>query len=164
MIGLALSLAQFAPQIVGWITGSKNAEGVAQKALDIAEAITGKSGADAVSAISNDPQLSMQYQQAVMANELEFARIASESDKIATEATTSRWLADMSSDNRLSKNIRPAVLIYLLIVYTAFAVAAAYGVTVPEAYVTLLGQWGMLVMTAYFGGRSAEKIAEIVKR
>jgi hypothetical protein len=32
---------------------------------------------------------------------------------------------------------------------------------VQETYVSLLGQWGMLVMTAYFGGRTVEKVMEM---
>ncbi len=69
-----------------------------------------------------------------------------------------RWKSDMSSDSWLSKNIRPLVLIYLLTAYTILAFGSALSFQVSEAYVTLLGQWGMLVMTAYFGGRSLEKI------
>jgi hypothetical protein len=34
---------------------------------------------------------------------------------------------------------------------------------VQESYVSLLGQWGMLVMTAYFGGRTVEKVMEMRK-
>ena len=35
------------------------------------------------------------------------------------------------------------------------------GIDINEAYVQLLGEWGQLVMLAYFGGRSVEKIFEI---
>ena len=74
-----------------------------------------------------------------------------------------RWKADMSSDSWLSKNIRPMTLIYLLCAYTLFALLDGGGYKVAEAYVTLLGQWGMLVMTAYFGGRTVEKVMEMRK-
>lgn len=74
-----------------------------------------------------------------------------------------RWKADMSSDSWLSKNIRPMTLIYLLSAYTLFALLDGGGYRVAEAYVTLLGQWGMLVMTAYFGGRTVEKVMEMRK-
>ena len=66
---------------------------------------------------------------------------------------TERLKADMTSDSWLSKNIRPMTLIYLLAAYTIFALLDGGGYKIAEAYVTLLGQWGMLVMTAYFGGR-----------
>lgn len=74
-----------------------------------------------------------------------------------------RWKADMSSDSWLSKNIRPGTLIYILTAYLLFAGLSAAGIDVNEAYVSLLGQWGMLVMTAYFGGRTVEKVMEMRK-
>jgi hypothetical protein len=72
-----------------------------------------------------------------------------------------RWKADMASDSALSKNIRPMTLIYILTAYLLFAGLSAAGINVQEAYVSLLGQWGMLVMTAYFGGRTVEKVMEM---
>jgi hypothetical protein len=74
-----------------------------------------------------------------------------------------RWKADMASDSWLSKNIRPGTLIYILTAYLIFAGLSAAGINVQEAYVSLLGQWGMLVMTAYFGGRTVEKVMEMRK-
>lgn len=72
-----------------------------------------------------------------------------------------RWKSDMNSDSMLSKNIRPATLIYILTAYLLFAGLSAAGIDVEESYVALLGQWGMLVMTAYFGGRTVEKVMEM---
>jgi hypothetical protein len=72
-----------------------------------------------------------------------------------------RWKADMASDSWLSKNIRPGTLIYILTAYLICAGLSAAGIQVQEAYVQLLGQWGMLVMTAYFGGRTVEKVMEM---
>lgn len=74
-----------------------------------------------------------------------------------------RWKADMASDSWLSKNIRPGTLVYLLSAYLLFALLDGAGYQIAEAYVTLLGQWGMLVMTAYFGGRTVEKVMEMRK-
>lgn len=76
---------------------------------------------------------------------------------------TDRWKSDMASDSWLSKNIRPGTLIYILTAYLLFAGLSAAGIAVEEAYVSLLGQWGMLVMTAYFGGRTVEKVMEMRK-
>ena len=72
-----------------------------------------------------------------------------------------RWKADMSSDSWLSKNVRPGTLVYLLTAYLMFALLDGAGYKISEAYVSLLGQWGMLVMTAYFGGRTVEKVMEL---
>lgn len=38
---------------------------------------------------------------------------------------------------------------------------SAFGYDAKESYVQLLGQWGMLIMSAYFGGRTLEKIIEM---
>ena len=72
-----------------------------------------------------------------------------------------RWKADMSSDSWLSKNIRPLSLIAIFAGYFTFAMMSAFGMNANESYVTLLGNWGMLVFGAYFGSRSLEKITEI---
>jgi hypothetical protein len=69
-ITIAMGLAQFAPQLVKWITGSDNAAAGAQKVVDIASAVTGQSDpAAALAALQADKQLQMQFQQSVMANE-----------------------------------------------------------------------------------------------
>ena len=82
--------------------------------------------------------------------------------KVAEDNNVSRrWEADMTSDSWLSKNIRPGTLLYILTAYLVFAGLSAAGIQVQEAYVNLLGQWGMLVMTAYFGGRTVEKVMEM---
>jgi hypothetical protein len=69
-----------------------------------------------------------------------------------------RWKADLGSDSWLSKNIRPMTLIAILVGYFIFATSSAFDLNVKQAYVELLGQWGMLIMSAYFGGRTLEKI------
>ena len=77
---------------------------------------------------------------------------------------TDRWEADMSSDSWLSKNIRPMSLIAIFLGYLLFAMMSAYGLNANESYVTLLGNWGMMIMGAYFGGRPVEKLAEMRKK
>ena len=77
---------------------------------------------------------------------------------------TSRHKADMASDSWLSKNIRPMVLIFLLVAYSGFAIASIFNYETRGAYVELLGQWGMLVMSFYFGGRTMEKLADKVAK
>lgn len=75
-----------------------------------------------------------------------------------------RWKADMSSDSWLSKNIRPMSLIAIFAGYFLFAMMSAFNYNANESYVSLLGQWGMLIMGAYFGGRTIEKLAEMKGR
>jgi hypothetical protein len=67
----------------------------------------------------------------------------------------------MSSDSWLSKNIRPLTLIAILSGYFLFAFMSAFGMEANESYVTLLGNWGQIVMLAYFGGRTVEKVMEM---
>ena len=81
-----------------------------------------------------------------------------QADNVEAQEISKRWQADMASDSWLSKNIRPMTLIYLLTAYLAMAILDGLGFKIAEAYVTLLGQWGMLVMGAYFGGRTLEKV------
>ena len=77
------------------------------------------------------------------------------------EELTKRLQADMASDSWLSKNIRPLSLIAVFAAYFLFAMMSAYGHNANEVYVTLLGQWGMLIFSFYFGSRGMEKIAEM---
>jgi len=76
---------------------------------------------------------------------------------------TDRLKADMSSDSWLSKNIRPTTLIFILVTYTVFGLMSAWDIEVNKEYVQLLGQWGMLIMSFYFGGRTLEKIMGVKK-
>lgn len=76
---------------------------------------------------------------------------------------TDRLKADMASDSWLSKNIRPLTLVFILIAYTVFAMMSAWDIEVNNNYVELLGQWGMLIMSFYFGGRTLEKIMDMKK-
>jgi len=90
----------------------------------------------------------------------ELAKMANDTElfKAEQQNVTDRWKSDMGSDSWLSKNIRPLTLIAILCAYFMFASASAFGWSVNESYVKLLGEWGQLIMLAYFGGRTAEKI------
>jgi hypothetical protein len=76
---------------------------------------------------------------------------------------TERLKADMGSDSWLSKNIRPLTLIFILVMYSLLSISSGFEFKVTDAYVTLLGQWGMLIMSFYFGGRTLEKVATTIK-
>jgi hypothetical protein len=82
-------------------------------------------------------------------------------DNIENQELTKRMQADMASDSWLSKNIRPMTLIYILTAYLALALFDAFGLDISDSFVSLLGQWGMLVMSFYFGGRTLEKVMDM---
>ena len=116
---------------------------------------------DAVAkAISGDPAAA----QKIAELELEMTKVAAGAMINEDNNVSKRWDADMSSDSWLSKNIRPMSLVAIFIGYFLFAMMSAFGLNANEAYVTLLGQWGMLIMGAYFGGRTVEKLAEMKKK
>jgi hypothetical protein len=120
--------------------------------------------------VSKLRQLQYDHEERLLELGIEKARLEQEELKalLAAQANqdnnvTDRWKSDMASDSWLSKNIRPGTLIYILTAYLIFAGLSAAGIQVQESYVALLGQWGMLVMTAYFGGRTVEKVMEMRK-
>ena len=130
----------------------------------LATAVTGPLGGMAVKAIADKlgvPASIETVTQTLQQNPdlaLKLKEIDCKEFEIEQKAVSDRWAADMASDSWLSKNIRPMTLVYILTAFNSMAVLDGFGFHIAEAYVTLLGQWGMLVMSAYFGGRTLEKI------
>jgi len=73
---------------------------------------------------------------------------------------TERWKLDMNSDSWLSKNIRPLVLVFLVIatVLLIFIDAGTINFKVEDKWTDLLQLVLITVIGAYFGGRSLEKV------
>lgn len=132
----------------------------------LATAVAGPMGGLAVKAIADKlgvPASITEVTQALQANPdltAKLADIDTRAFEAETKGVTDRWQADMSSDSWLSKNIRPMTLIAIFVAYFLFASLSAANINVNESYVKLLGEWGQLIMLAYFGGRTAEKIME----
>jgi hypothetical protein len=132
----------------------------------LAMAVAGPMGASAVTALASKFGVSDSVDavaKAIAGDPAATAKLAEvEADfaKAELEAVTKRWEADMKSDSYLSKNIRPMTLIAILSAYFLFAMMSAFSVNVNETYVKLLGEWGQLIMLAYFGGRTVEKVME----
>lgn len=100
--------------------------------------------------------------------QLDLAKLAQEgkladiqADVSEQQELTKRAQADMASDSWLAKNIRPMTLIAIITGYFIFAFMSAFDMDTNERYVELLGQWGMLIMSFYFGGRTLEKIVDM---
>jgi hypothetical protein len=132
----------------------------------LAMAVAGPMGASAVTALASKFGVSDSVDavaKAIAGDPAATAKLAEvEADfaKAELEAVTKRWEADMKSDSYLSKNIRPMTLIAILSAYFLFAMMSAFSINVNETYVKLLGEWGQLIMLAYFGGRTVEKVME----
>ena len=73
---------------------------------------------------------------------------------------TERWKLDMNSDSWLSKNIRPLVLVFLVVatVLLIFIDAGVITFQVQDKLTDLLQLVLITVIGAYFGGRSLEKV------
>ena len=111
-----------------------------------------------------DPEAKAKAQKELLQMQQEGRLAELNADNIENQELTKRHEADMASDSWLSKNIRPGTLIFILIVYSTFAMMSAWDIEVNNNYVELLGQWGMLIMSFYFGGRTLEKIIDMKSR
>lgn len=116
-------------------------------------------------------QLQFDHEERLLELGIEKARIEQEELRVLLAAQANqennisdRWKSDMTSDSWLSKNVRPMTLVYILTAYLLFALLDGYGYKISETYITLLGQWGLIVMTAYFGGRTVEKVMEMRRK
>ena len=151
LLGLLKNLAPTLATAVAGPLGGAAVAAIASK-LGVSDSV------EAVAkAIAGDPAAA----QKIAELELEFAKVVIDGQKNEDNNVTARWQSDNQSEGWLNKNIRPATLVYLLTTYNLFALMSAFGHQVNEAYVSLLGQWGMLVMTAYFGGKTLENIMAI---
>ena len=125
-------------------------------------------GSKLVDKLIPDPEAKAKAQAELvkMQQDGELAKMANDTDLYKTEQInlTERLKADMGSDSWLSKNIRPMTLVAILVGYFTFAMMSAFGKDANQAYVELLGQWGMLIMSFYFGGRTLEKIIDMKKK
>jgi len=83
-----------------------------------------------------------------------------DSEAVVQENVTERWKADMNSDSWLSKNVRPLVLIFLVVctMLLVFIDAGVIDFKVEDKWISLLEITLLTVIGAYFGGRSIEKV------
>ena len=90
----------------------------------------------------------------------EMTKILVDAEAEMQKNVTERWRHDMTSDSWLSKNVRPMVLIFLVVctVLMIFIDAGSIKFVVEEKWTSLLEIVLITVIGAYFGGRSFEKI------
>lgn len=103
--------------------------------------------------VDGSPELSAQ-------DKLEFDRLSIEAEKNAQDNVTRRWEADAQSDVKLAKYIRPVTLIALTVFYMALTVwdGLDQSFMPPENYINLLEILMLAVFSAYFAGRTIEKV------
>ena len=94
---IAMGLAKFAPTVTGWLFGDKAEEG-AQKALDIAQGITGKADPEsALRELENNQEFALKFQTAVMSHELaqmqeNTKRIEAVNETMRAESKSEHWM------------------------------------------------------------------------
>tara|TARA_R100001463_G_scaffold6764_4_gene21924 strand:+ start:638 stop:1090 length:453 start_codon:yes stop_codon:yes gene_type:complete len=83
------------------------------------------------------------------------------------QAITSRWEADAASDSWLSKNVRPLVLVWCIVIFSLAGILDSVetipfniGATWNDTFEKVM----MAVILAYFGGRSSEKVTSLYKK
>ncbi len=99
-------------------------------------------------------------------DKIKLQQIIYEQQNKEIEAITSRWEADSMSDSWMSKNVRPLVLVWCIVVFS-FAGILDSVETIPfhinELWNDTFEKVMMAVVLAYFGGRSSEKVTSIFK-
>ena len=97
---------------------------------------------------------------------VEIEKIFLEAENEMQRNVAERWKADASSDSWLSKNIRPLVLLFLIVstVLIIFIDSGQLQFIVAESWIDLLQITLITVIGAYFGGRSVEKFQSISKK
>ena len=118
-------------------------------------------GSKLIDKLIPDPSAKAEAQQKLLELQQQGRLAELQADNIEAQELTKRQQSDMASDSWLSKNIRPMTLIAILAGYFIFAGMSTFGMNANEKYVELLGQWGMLIMSFYFGGRTLEKIIDM---
>jgi len=98
--------------------------------------------------------------------EKEMTVIFQEHELSLEKEISARHKADMASDSWLSKNIRPMITIFSLVIYTLFAVTDGNlgSFNIADRYVELMGQILSYALGFYFTSRGLEKISTIVKK
>lgn len=180
MLPIALALAQFVPDIIGHLAGP-NAEAVAGKVVQIAQAVTGQSSGDAaLKAMQADPNVVLQFQKSVLDQKVQLEQIAAQrakddaaADNEADRALTDR-IAQLEGTAADLKGI-PVAGPAMLFLRGAQRIVIGYGVawTDYQWLTGALGSLGMmqerllftaslLVFVVLFGERAIRNVAPLV--
>lgn len=102
--------------------------------------------------IDSDPDITPE-------EKMEFEKLKHEQEMNAQDNVSRRWEADMGSDAKIAKVIRPATMIALLVFFMVVMVWDGMDASfMPrESYISLLEILMLTVFGAYFAGRTIEK-------
>ena len=103
--------------------------------------------------VDSDPEISPQ-------DKLDFENLKSQIEISRQENVTRRWEADMSSDVKIAKVIRPSIMIFLIVFLVVLTIwdSVSNEFSVKDTYVDLLSLLLMTTAGAYFAGRTIEKV------
>lgn len=141
------------------------ATAIAAKGKEKVEEVIGVKIPDTADELTGDKLLELRkaafaHEEALHGFAVKKLEIEAESEKAGQAQVSDRWKADMASDNRLSKNIRPGTLIYLLAANTLFTIldsVPSFGIDIADVWVTIWADAFKVVLGAYFIGRTVEK-------
>ena len=128
--------------------------------MSIQNKIIGKGALDFAGKAAEIADKFIQTKEEKAAFEMEMKKVVIEAEAEIQKQVSERWKSDMTSDSWLSKNVRPMVLIFLVVctVLMIFIDAGSINFHVEEKWTDLLQLVLITVIGAYFGGRSFEKV------
>lgn len=133
---------------IGGLIAGENGEAVASKVMNIAQAVTGEKGIlDVKSALEKSPELALNFEESVMAQESELVRLAYEDRKDARQMQ----VAALQQKDRFSKRF----IYYFALAWSLFAMLYVAAITffpIPESSVRFADTvLGFLLGTAMAG-------------
>jgi hypothetical protein len=98
-------------------------------------------------------------------DKIKLQQLLYQAQEVEMQEVSKRWSADMTSDNKLSKSVRPLTLIFLFVstVVLIFIDSGFINFAVDDEWKELLKMLLITITAAYFGGRSYEKGKSIIK-
>ena len=128
--------------------------------MSILDKIFGKTATDVADKVAGIADRFIRTKDEKAEFEMEMEKIFIQAEAEIQKQVSERWRHDMTSDSWLSKNVRPMVLIFLVVctVLMIFIDAGFISFEVKDSYVDLLQLVLITVIGAYFGGRSLEKV------
>lgn len=127
--------------------------------------IFGKGAETAISGIADVADRFIQTKEEKAEFEKAMTEVLFKAEQVDQVNVTERWKADMSSDNKLSKAIRPLVLAFLTVAVITIIIldGSLDTFVIKHDWVVLLEVILINVYTAYFGGRTIEKFKSMTK-